>query len=420
MAAPDSPSSRPAPTTAIAVFLGGILAVALCVVLYKVRAIFLPFIIGLFIAYVLDPALDYMEGRGLSRSAAVWTVSGMAVVVLVIVALLVVPVVVGQVQSLARNFGDHVERIQSLYDAGTQWVLAVADPQAAANDEKLQGATGGDNDRASAIPAGASIKQLGHSVSLAEPDEALATANDLRLQQDEDISENVRGETDQRVADVIVRETAENVPVAKRLGALFDEATASVSRVVPTALRKVGSFLLGSLSSLLVVVLVPIIAFHFLKEFDPFRAAVVRLVPERRRDDFRAITRQVNAMLGSYLRGLTAVCVLVAIASTAMLYVLSLLFGMEYALVIGLVTGLTYAVPYIGATLAAVAAGVFGYATADHHALLCGGLAVGLQIVINQIFDSIIMPRIVGHKVGMHPLLVIFALMAGFELWGIL
>ncbi|MFQ5810985.1 MAG: AI-2E family transporter, partial [Armatimonadota bacterium] len=95
-------------------------------------------------------------------------------------------------------------------------------------------------------------------------------------------------------------------------------------------------------------------------------------------------------------------------------------FGMEYALVIGLVTGLTYAVPYIGATLAAVAAGVFGYATADHHALLCGGLAVGLQVVINQVFDNVIMPRIVGHKVGMHPLLVIFALMAGFELWGIL
>jgi len=330
MAAPDKPPARPAPATAIAVFLGGILAVGVCVVLYKVRGIFLPFIIGLFIAYVMNPALDYMEARGWSRSAAVWAVTGGAVVVLVIVALLVVPPVVGQVQSLARNFDDYVEQIQSLYGA------------------------------------------------------------------------------------------IEDMPVAKRFGGLFEEATDSVSRVAPAALRKVGSFLLGSLSNALVVLLVPIIAFHFLREFDPFKAGVVRLVPQQRREQLLAITGHVNAMLGSYLRGLTVVCIMVAIVSTCMLWVLSLAFGMEYALVIGLVTGITYAVPYLGATLAAVAAGVFGYATADHHLLLCGGLAVGLQVAINQVFDNVVMPRIVGQKVGMHPLLVIFALLAGFELWGIL
>ena len=400
-------------------FLGGILAVALCLVLYKVRRIFLPFLIGLFIAYVMDPALDWMEARGWPRWAAVWAVGGTAVVVLVIAALLLVPIVVGEVQSLARNFGDYIGQMETLWDAGTQWVLRVADPQAAANEEKLSRA-GPDRNVQTAAAAGTVIKELGDSGGQAPGGRALVGANDVRLLADENAEDNLRGEANEQTADVVARETVENVRVAKRLGALFGEATASLSRVVPTALRKVGSFLLGSLSSLLVVVLVPIIAFHFLKEFDPFKAAVLRLVPERRREDFRAITQQVNAMLGSYLRGLTAVCILVAIASTAMLSVLSLVFGMEYALVIGLVTGITYSVPYIGATLAAVAAGVFGYATADHHMLLCGGLAIGLQVVINQVFDNIVMPRIVGHKVGMHPLLVIFALMAGFELWGIL
>ena len=420
MASPDERPSGPAPVTVVAVFLGGILAVALCVVLYKVRGIFLPFVFGFFIAYVMDPALDYIEAKGWSRSAALSAVSGGAVVVLVIVALLIVPPVVGQVQSLARNFGDYVEQMQGLWDGGTQWVLRVADPQAAANDEKLRETADGGNVKVAGGATADLIKGLEESAALAGPDEELTAANSTQLRQNEDADANVRGEEDRRTADVIVGETAENVPAAKRLGLLFDEATASMSRVVPAALRKVGSYLLGSLSSALVVVLVPIIAFHFLKEFDPFTATVLRLVPERRREDFRAITRQVNAMLGSYLRGLTAVCILVAIASTVMLSVLSLVFGTEYALVIGLATGITYAVPYVGATLAAVAAGVFGYATADHHMLICGLLAVGLQIVINQMFDNIVMPRIVGHRVGMHPLMVIFALMAGFELWGIL
>ncbi len=342
MASPDTPPSRSPSTTAVAVCLGGILAVVVCLVLYRIRAIFLPFMIGLFIAYVMDPILAYMEGRGWSRSAAVWTVTGTAVAVLVIVALLIVPPVVGQIQSLALNFGDHVERIESLYDDATARMLARAETGDA-------------------------------------PSEA-----------------------------------------ATRLRALLDEASESATEAVPAALKKVGAFLLGSLSSVLVVALVPIITFHFLKEFDPFRESVMRIVPEGRKGDFEAITHKVNAMLGSYLRGLTVVCILVAIASTCMLTVLDWTFGMEYALVIGLLTGVTYAVPYIGATLAAVAAGVFGYATADHNALLCGLLAVGLQIVINQIFDNVVMPRIVGHKVGMHPLLVMFALMAGFELWGIL
>ena len=418
MAASDRASPRAAPATAVAVFLGGVLAVALCVVLFKVRRIFLPFIIGLFIAYVMDPALHYMEAKGWSRSAAVWAVTGGAMVMLVIVALLVVPVVAGQVQSLARNFGDYVERVGALSNAGTQWALRVAAPQAAANEERLKQATIPRNVKAEATLATTAIKELRMAGPGAHPDEELAAANAGRLM--EDIPEDVPGEADKRVAEAIVRETVEHAPIAKRLGALLEEATASLSRVVPAALRKVGRFLLGSLSSVLIVVLVPIIAFHFLREFDPFKAGVLRLVPESRREDFRAIASQVNSMLGGYLRGLTVVCILVAIVSTAMLSVLSLFFGMEYALVIGLVTGMTYAVPYIGATLGAVAAGVFGYATADHHALLCGGLAVGLQIAINQVFDNVIMPRIVGHKVGMHPLLVMFALMGGFELWGIL
>ncbi|MFQ6132541.1 MAG: AI-2E family transporter [Armatimonadota bacterium] len=341
-------SSPPAPArgaavTALAVFVGAVLAVGLTAVLWKIRGIFLPFLIGLFVAYVLDPVLDFLERRGSSRRTAVWMVTIVFVALTTTLFVTVGPVVIHQLQSLYRELPGWGEEINALYEARK--------------------------------PA------LEQHLSRWLPE---APSGTTRL---DALVQNVR-----------------------------DALTAKAPLLVQNAL----TLAQRTLAFGLLVLLVLLIAFHFMQVIDPFRQGLLKLVPERRQEYARVVSTEVSTMLGAYLRGLTLVCVLVALASTGLLYTLQAAFGMKYALLLGLVTGLTYAVPYVGATLSAVLSGVVGALTAEHDAIVCGLLAVGIQIAINQVFDNIVMPRIVGERVGLHPLAVIFALMAGYQIWGII
>jgi predicted PurR-regulated permease PerM len=153
---------------------------------------------------------------------------------------------------------------------------------------------------------------------------------------------------------------------------------------------------------------------------DPLRqgAAALVLSPQQSQD-VDAIVARVNRMLGSYVRGLVAVSALAGVVTGLALWGVGLYFGTRYALVIGLLAGVTYAVPWLGQTVSAGAALLAGLATADHHSILAGLVSAGLVVAINQISDNLVMPRIVGRQVGLHPLAVLFALMAGFQLWGL-
>ncbi|MFQ6097773.1 MAG: AI-2E family transporter [Armatimonadota bacterium] len=421
--------------SAAAVFVGAVLAIAVCVVLYRIRAVFVPFIIGLLAAYVLDPALEYMERKGMTRTASVWVVVGSFFIFLLILAVAVVPLVVVEVQQLAQNFPDYVAKLEGLYYRAKERLRTILEEQGgrrpevpsvavpvppdplktAANRSRLDDVDAAPNLKAAAWEADREIKRAAAGPS---------TGRGNRVPTGVERLGNRRPGED-REAVVISGEQAEppgilsDALVGRRVDSLVEQLSEKATQFLPKALARVGAWLWSSLSSVLILIIVPFIAFYFLKDIDPFKRVVLNLLPERRRQDIQTIARQVHQMLSAYLRGLTIVCVLMAIASTAMLYTLSAFFGIQYCLLVGLLTGITYAVPYLGPTTAAVAAGAVGYATADHHAMLCAGLAVGLQVAINQVFDSAVMPRIVGQEVGLHPLLIIFALMAGFQLWGI-
>jgi predicted PurR-regulated permease PerM len=92
--------------------------------------------------------------------------------------------------------------------------------------------------------------------------------------------------------------------------------------------------------------------------------------------------------------------------------------GTDHMLLVAAVDGLLYAVPVAGAWVASITAGVVGYVSADGNPWLAAIVMVVLIQVVNGVFDQVVSPKIAGEKVGLHPLVVIFSVLAGATLLG--
>ena len=170
----------------------------------------------------------------------------------------------------------------------------------------------------------------------------------------------------------------------------------------------------GSVAAALVgnAVLVPVALFYLLLDWKQLVARLLELVPPRTRPGVDSFTSEADQVLGQYLRGQLLVMV-----TMAAFYSIGLaLFGLELALPIGVFTGLAMFVPYVGfgiGLLLAILAGLLQFASAQ--ALVMVGVVYGL----GQLFEGFYLtPRLVGERIGLHPLAVIFALLAFGQLLG--
>jgi predicted PurR-regulated permease PerM len=205
---------------------------------------------------------------------------------------------------------------------------------------------------------------------------------------------------------------------------LTNEASGQVSSVLQKAGGGVMVFLIGSATFVVQTVLALIIGFYLLVDIDRFRARLMFLAPEKWRGMIAQVSGDVGGVFSDYLRGLLIVCSLYGATTIGTLYVLSLFHHSlaQYALLVGAAAGVLYAVPYLGSLTTALVTFIvaFAAATGDHQSgLVFGGIAVAATLMINQVFDNIVTPRVVGGGVGLHPVLALFALVIGGELFGI-
>ena len=176
-----------------------------------------------------------------------------------------------------------------------------------------------------------------------------------------------------------------------------------------TSLRIGGSVALALIGNL---VLIPVVLFYLLVDWQRFVRHVEALVPRPARGAYDSFVNECDAVLGQYLRGQLSVMALLAIYYSVALS----LFGLNLAFPIGIFTGLAVFVPYVGYGLGlvlAMLAGVLQFAPSE--ALLMVATVYG----IGQLVESFVLtPRLVGERIGLHPLHVIFALMAFGQLFG--
>lgn len=189
------------------------------------------------------------------------------------------------------------------------------------------------------------------------------------------------------------------------LNANYDAAVASVLSSL-----KVG----GSVAIIVIAytLLVPVALFYLLLDWTAFVARIVELVPPRARAAFDSFTTEADQVLGQYLRGqLLVMLTMGSYYSTGLA-----LFGLDLALPIGLFTGLAMFVPYVGFGIGLIMALLAGFLQfASVKALVMVAVVYGSGQVIEGLYLT---PKLVGTRIGLHPLLVIFALLAFGQLFG--
>ena len=161
------------------------------------------------------------------------------------------------------------------------------------------------------------------------------------------------------------------------------------------------------------LVLIPILSFFFLKDADAFRRSVLAMLPRGRLrwrgDEF---FQDVNSTLAAYIRAQLTACLLVGIMCTIGFWAL----GLPSPLVLGLIASIFEFVPVVGPLTVAILAALLG--------LLHSGWGAALMVlvflsILRVVQDYVIYPRIIGTGIHLHPLAVIFAILAGAEIAGV-
>lgn len=188
----------------------------------------------------------------------------------------------------------------------------------------------------------------------------------------------------------------------------WQQASGSVRGVV-NVLSRSGITLLTWLANL---VLIPVVTFYLLRDWDIMVARLHELVPRRLETDVNRLACASDEVLGAFLRGQLIVMLVLGIIYSVGLW----LVGLDLALLIGMVSGLLSFVPYLGFIVGIVTAGVAAvmqFQDMVHLVYVAAVFGVGQAIE-----GMVLQPLLLGERIGLHPVAVIFAVMAGGQLFG--
>ncbi|HWX66830.1 MAG TPA: AI-2E family transporter [Rhodanobacter sp.] len=199
-----------------------------------------------------------------------------------------------------------------------------------------------------------------------------------------------------------------------RLLAAIKAHIGSIGDVATTVLGKVSRSGLGVVMWMTNLVLIPVVAFYLLRDWDRLVATIDRTLPRSIQPTIAHLARESDKILGAFVRGQLLVMLALGVFYGAGLG----LVGLSVGLLIGLVAGLLSFVPYLGfiiGFIAAIIAALVQYGDWTHVLLVCGVFMVG------QLLEGyVLVPKLVGDKIGLHPVAVIFAVLAGGYLFGFL
>jgi predicted PurR-regulated permease PerM len=326
------------------------------------------------IAYLLDPLVELLLRKGVPRTRAIITVFGMAVVIVLALLGSVVPQMVKETRVLASKAPDYVERVRD-------WVEKRMDNPPALLRRLL-------NDSQS--PTNTLSITNGESTSVATDVPSQTSTNQA---------------SDSFLSRALDKQTLQS-------------ATGSLAKVVP----KIGSWLFGQVSRvaswfgmLAGLALIPVYAFYFLAEKSSIESKWTDYLPvadSSFKDELVFVLRSINDYLIVFFRGQ----VLVAICDGVLYTVGFIIIGLPYAVLLGVIATVLTMIPFLGAIITCIAALVIAFAQFGDWQHPLGVLAV--FAVVQTLEGLVISPKIMGDRVGLHPLTIIIAVMVGTTLLG--
>ncbi len=185
-------------------------------------------------------------------------------------------------------------------------------------------------------------------------------------------------------------------------------------KMVAGILRKVvsGGFAIVNIISLLLIT--PVVAFYMLRDWDAFVAKVDDLLPKHSKKSIEKQAKEIDGILSSFIRGQLSVCVLLGLFYAIGLYIV----GLDLGVLVGFVAGIISFIPYVGSIFGFVVS--LGIAFAQFDTWMPIAQVVGVFMVGQFIEGNFLTPNLVGDSVGLHPVWIMFALLAGGVLLGFL
>lgn len=162
------------------------------------------------------------------------------------------------------------------------------------------------------------------------------------------------------------------------------------------------------------VFITPVVSFYMLNDWDRIVAYIDKLLPRQHAETIRKLSSEIDKVLAGFVRGMGTICVLLAI-----FYAVALeLAGLQFGLVVGVIAGMVSFIPFVGMAVGlvlAVTLAIFQFLPSDP-----GSVAIVFAIFIaGQLLEgNFLTPKLVGEKIGLHPVWVIFGLLAFGSLFG--
>jgi predicted PurR-regulated permease PerM len=193
---------------------------------------------------------------------------------------------------------------------------------------------------------------------------------------------------------------------------LMTDAAEYLKKSFRSILSNIAGFL-GVIANIVVVfVTVPFILYYMLKEGEKFPPMLLRILPDREREEGMRVLRDMDAALSSYIKGQVLVSVFVGL----IMYIGYLIIGLDYSLLLALASMLTNVIPLIGPLIGTIPAVVVGFT--ESPAMAMKVLVVAL--IAQQLEGNFVSPTVMGRSLNIHPLTIIVLLLVAGSLGGFL
>ncbi len=293
--------------------------------LFLIRDMLLPFILGMLIAYFLDPAADKLEVWGCSRTLATTLITLSFFVIIAILTLALAPTLIKQITGLIADIPNYINALRQLL-----------------------------------------LEQMNKLPLSSELENTLS------------------------------------------FGEMFGSYVTGGKNIATQIIQS--SFAILNLISLLVIT--PVVSFYMLRDWDRLIEKIDGLLPRNHAEVIREQFRKVDETLAGFIRGqLNVMLILSAFYAIALLFA-----GLKYAVIIGLLAGFLIIIPYIGTLIGGILSTGIAFIQFDDWTQTA---IVAAIFVIGQMLEGYALtPKLVGDRVGLHPLWIIFGMLAGASLFG--
>jgi predicted PurR-regulated permease PerM len=195
------------------------------------------------------------------------------------------------------------------------------------------------------------------------------------------------------------------------------ETLAGVGKTIQAKGGELATSLLSSalsvINAVVFVVVVPVVAFYLLLDWDNMVARIDELLPLDHRETIRQLGRDIDGVLAGFVRGQVSVCLILGTFYSVALMAA----GLDFGLIVGAIAGLVTFIPYVGALIGgALAIGLAFFQFWGDWVQI--GIIAGIFAVGQFLEGNIITPRLVGKSIGLHPVWLLFALSAFGTLFG--